>query len=575
MLTAGDWLADLDVPVLAGSAGADRCVNDLYFLSHHIDWNNKDVQDELADKAVVVPASVLPGHDVRFDILVKSAARAGAACIVYLGGKRSDFPKGTLLLADQLPLCLAWVADANAYVTLIRAFYRRLTGMERRLVQGLEEVRERIEEERAHVTTLAAWLALVERELQVTCTLEPRLPSIRRTVWVRRDGKPVLHIPIRASGMDMCLTVRPKDTCSLYQSSAEAAWIVHLASLLSAGTEGVLWREAVGAHGPLGWSLSFEAAVFALVSNIPAMSIRWPLQTQVHEDMPKLVGAYSLARRLHILPLQGIAAVYAMWLTAVDPPSCGQAEAEALLLTPIPHPYRFYRLSTLLLRDYALEAASQPQLRCYLEPDKVACVPWRDWRGREGIVVVWGVLEQQDVRAEEVVRAWLHDLEVRLRRPLTGVACGMDVGDVTPQAVMGTVQKVMDAGLQHFLRLPDGVYGVRFLSQAGDSVLLLDAVRADAAEEAMRILEPILRDKSADALLEALRAYIDSGGRLQLAAQSLYVHRNTIRYRLRRIEELTGARITDAQTRMTFQIALRLWQMFRLHRPQEDPDTQA
>jgi len=36
LLTAGDWLADLDVPVLAGSAGADRCVNDLYFLSHHI-----------------------------------------------------------------------------------------------------------------------------------------------------------------------------------------------------------------------------------------------------------------------------------------------------------------------------------------------------------------------------------------------------------------------------------------------------------------------------------------------------------------------------------------------------------
>lgn len=572
MLTAGDWLADLAVPVLAGSAGAGRRVDDLYFLSPHTNWQSRQVQDELADKAVIVPASVLPGYDMRFDILVRSAARAGAACMVYLGGKRTDFPKGTLLLADQLPLCLAWVSDANAYVALIRAFYRRVTGLERRLVQALEEARERIEDERVNATTLAAWLSLVERELQVTCTLEPCAPSIRRAGWVRRQGKPTLHIPIRASGMDVCLTVRPKDICPLYQASAETAWIVHLAGLLSAGTESILWREAVGTHGPLGWSLGFEAAVFALTSSIPALSLRQPVHGQTHEDIPDLVGTYSLARRLPILPLQGIAAVHGMWLTALDPPVCGQAEAESLLLTSIPHPYRFYRLSTLLLRDHALQAASHPRLRRHLDPEKVACVPWRDWRGREGIAVVWGMAQLQDDRSEDVVRTWLHDLEVRLRRPLTGVVCRVEVGDDSPQAVMGSLQKVMEEAFQHFLRLPDGVYGVRLLSHAGDPVLLLDAARADAAEEATRILEPILRDRNAEALLEALQAYIESGGRLQLAAQRLYVHRNTIRYRLRRIEELTGARMDDAQTRLTFQIALRFWQMFQPHTPATDPD---
>ena len=50
-------------------------------------------------------------------------------------------------------------------------------------------------------------------------------------------------------------------------------------------------------------------------------------------------------------------------------------------------------------------------------------------------------------------------------------------------------------------------------------------------------------------LLETLRTYINCDGDAQEAAKHLHVHKHTVRYRLRRITELTGldvAKFEDA-----------------------------
>ena len=49
------------------------------------------------------------------------------------------------------------------------------------------------------------------------------------------------------------------------------------------------------------------------------------------------------------------------------------------------------------------------------------------------------------------------------------------------------------------------------------------------------------------------------------AAASLGVHRNTVAYRLRRIEELTGWDLADADLRFALGIALRLVQDKQVH----------
>ena len=49
-------------------------------------------------------------------------------------------------------------------------------------------------------------------------------------------------------------------------------------------------------------------------------------------------------------------------------------------------------------------------------------------------------------------------------------------------------------------------------------------------------------------LLETLRAYLSFNGNMLRTAESLYIHRNTLSYRLERIEALTGRRLSDMET---------------------------
>jgi purine catabolism regulator len=59
------------------------------------------------------------------------------------------------------------------------------------------------------------------------------------------------------------------------------------------------------------------------------------------------------------------------------------------------------------------------------------------------------------------------------------------------------------------------------------------------------------------ALIESLAAYIEANGRWADAAAALGVHRHTLRYRVRKIEALTGRRPTDARDRLELWLALR------------------
>jgi hypothetical protein len=59
-------------------------------------------------------------------------------------------------------------------------------------------------------------------------------------------------------------------------------------------------------------------------------------------------------------------------------------------------------------------------------------------------------------------------------------------------------------------------------------------------------------------VLETVRAVLASGGNLEATARTLFVHPNTVRYRLRRAADLTGLSATDPRGAWTLQIALAL-----------------
>ncbi|MGF1429568.1 PucR family transcriptional regulator [Kitasatospora sp. LaBMicrA B282] len=59
-------------------------------------------------------------------------------------------------------------------------------------------------------------------------------------------------------------------------------------------------------------------------------------------------------------------------------------------------------------------------------------------------------------------------------------------------------------------------------------------------------------------LAESVLAWLDALGEVRVAAQSLHIHPNTLRYRVRRAEQLTGIDLTQPQQRLLAMLQLRL-----------------
>jgi PucR family transcriptional regulator, purine catabolism regulatory protein len=60
-----------------------------------------------------------------------------------------------------------------------------------------------------------------------------------------------------------------------------------------------------------------------------------------------------------------------------------------------------------------------------------------------------------------------------------------------------------------------------------------------------------------DELLRSLDVFIEHNGHWEKAANALYCHRHTLRYRIRRVEQLTGRDFSHARDRIEFWLALR------------------
>ncbi|RZU34187.1 PucR family transcriptional regulator [Blastococcus saxobsidens] len=65
-----------------------------------------------------------------------------------------------------------------------------------------------------------------------------------------------------------------------------------------------------------------------------------------------------------------------------------------------------------------------------------------------------------------------------------------------------------------------------------------------------------LPDDERGVLLDTLEAFLAADGSPTRAADALYCHRNTVMHRLRRIESVTGRKVTDPRSRLLWQLAL-------------------
>ncbi|RBY95467.1 PucR family transcriptional regulator [Blastococcus sp. TF02-8] len=92
-----------------------------------------------------------------------------------------------------------------------------------------------------------------------------------------------------------------------------------------------------------------------------------------------------------------------------------------------------------------------------------------------------------------------------------------------------------------------------------------DALLAERALDGDPLARAALQERVAAPLraagggvLETVRAVLASGGNLEASARAIFVHPNTVRYRLKRAAELTGVSATDPRGSWTLQVSLAL-----------------
>ncbi len=75
-----------------------------------------------------------------------------------------------------------------------------------------------------------------------------------------------------------------------------------------------------------------------------------------------------------------------------------------------------------------------------------------------------------------------------------------------------------------------------------------------------RLLGPLLAydDRHRAELLPTLREFLACSGSWNACAAAMYVHVNTVRYRIRRIEELTGRDLSRLDDQVDFFLALQI-----------------
>ncbi|MGW9210461.1 PucR family transcriptional regulator [Embleya sp. NPDC055664] len=63
------------------------------------------------------------------------------------------------------------------------------------------------------------------------------------------------------------------------------------------------------------------------------------------------------------------------------------------------------------------------------------------------------------------------------------------------------------------------------------------------------------------AMVETLSRYFDCGGNYDETAESLVIHRSTLRYRLQRIRDISGNDLANVEDRLNLQVATRVWKI--------------
>ena len=92
-----------------------------------------------------------------------------------------------------------------------------------------------------------------------------------------------------------------------------------------------------------------------------------------------------------------------------------------------------------------------------------------------------------------------------------------------------------------------------------DAELLLDQVSRDRKLEYLRRLFPGCNIRQVREFVALLEAWFAAEGSLQTAAELMFIHKNTIQYRLKRLAEVTGLDVRRPSQSTALYLAMRIF----------------
>ncbi|GEO26585.1 hypothetical protein AAC03nite_23700 [Alicyclobacillus acidoterrestris] len=551
---------------LAGAVGLDNLCRDILLLNDEKVWLRSTQNSEFQDTLVFVKADLFPAYSSTFDLLLRFFQQARVAGVLFQGGAPSDFSKATLMLADILGIPILWTHSSLYYSTVARHFYTLVTQRTQAVRHQLSGVRKRLEFVFYDPRTLADWLRVMERELFVQA--EVRMCDVSgdyslRTQWKNVRGREILLIPIRVLDRAFLLQLTPNDVCPLFSDEHKALWIEELAGVLRSQTAYFLLTGLPGITTQSQWYFSFEQMVYNKMSKLSVFNtganqadlggVR--LAQQEFE-----LSRDSLVRMVDLRPIQS---VELLWLYDGDAKHDVQRPLQRQ--ADLPYAYRRFSSSVLSLRERLLVLCAQSRFAAARQTRLTACVPWQDWRNHQGIALFsFGMWNADKREIERLVRDWLAPLQIQVGTSLRAYFCQQRVDDVTDGDELLQVALALAAkSYPDFLGVMAQPAAIQFADSSRDVVnrLLPTPDKDSSYFHAEQMLSPLLADKGGEPLLEALEAYLECGAKMQVAAEKLYLHRNTLRYRLKRVEQLLHIQLDDDQIRFTYQLAIRTWRL--------------
>jgi DNA-binding PucR family transcriptional regulator len=128
----------------------------------------------------------------------------------------------------------------------------------------------------------------------------------------------------------------------------------------------------------------------------------------------------------------------------------------------------------------------------------------------------------------------------------------------TPEALAGALEEARYS--RRLAELRGGPVSVVSGDEVTSYVLLLATVPDEVRRTfATRVLGPVLEydERTGAGLRETLEAFLACSGSWSRASEQLHLHTNTVRYRIERIEQLTGRSLSNLEDRVDVFLALR------------------